>query len=92
MLKKSRMENNKPVATHMVTSCKLSKDDESLDVDQKKYRSMIDGLVHLIAFRPNIMQAICLVARFQANLKQSHDQEVKRIFTYEVYSRLWFVV
>ena len=33
MLKKFRMEDCKPVSTPMVTGCKLSKDDESKEVD-----------------------------------------------------------
>ena len=33
MLKKFKMEDSKPVGTPMVTGCKLSKDDESLEVD-----------------------------------------------------------
>ena len=35
MLKKFRMEDCKPVSTLMVTGCKLSKDDESKEVDQR---------------------------------------------------------
>ena len=34
MLKIFHMEDSKPVGTPMVTGCKLSKDDDSLDVDQ----------------------------------------------------------
>jgi len=33
MLKRFQMEDSKPVGTPMVTGCKLSKDDDSLDVD-----------------------------------------------------------
>ena len=33
MLKKFKMEESKTVSTHMVKGCKLSKDDESLEVD-----------------------------------------------------------
>ena len=33
MLKKFKMEDSKPVGTPMVTGCKLSKDDESLELD-----------------------------------------------------------
>ena len=39
MLKKFKMEDSKPVSTPMVTSCKLSKDDESLEVDHTMYMS-----------------------------------------------------
>ena len=41
MPKKFKMEESKPVSTPMVTCCKLSKDDESLEVDHTMYRSMI---------------------------------------------------
>jgi hypothetical protein len=45
MLKRFQMEDSKPVGTPMVTGCKLSKDDDSPDVDQSSYRSMIDSLL-----------------------------------------------
>jgi hypothetical protein len=35
MLKRFRMEYCKPVSTPMQTSCKLSKDDDSKDIDQR---------------------------------------------------------
>jgi hypothetical protein len=38
MLKTFQMEDSKPVGTPMVTGCKLSKDDDSTDVDQSSYR------------------------------------------------------
>ena len=44
MLKRFQMEDSKPVGTPMVTRCKLCKDDDSLDVDQSSYRSMIGSL------------------------------------------------
>ena len=40
-------------------------DDSSKDVDQRLYRSMISSLIYLIASRPNVMQAVEKVARFQ---------------------------
>lgn len=64
ILKKFGMENSKPVGTSMVIGCHLSKDDESLEVDQTLYRSMIGGLLYLTTSRPNIMHAICMVARY----------------------------
>ena len=74
------MEDSKPVSTPMITGCKLSKDDESPDVDQKLYRSMIGSLLYVTASRPDVMHAVGLVGRFQANPKESHLQAVKRIF------------
>ena len=43
---------------------------------------MIGSLLYLIASRPNIMFSVFLCARFQANSKESHLKEVKRIFRY----------
>ena len=65
MLKKFQMDNCKPVSTPMITGCKLSKDDESKEVDQRLYRSMIGSLLYLTTSRPDLMQAIGQVARFQ---------------------------
>ena len=63
MLKKSKMEDCKPVLTAMVTSCNLSLEDLSKDVDQRLYRSMIGSLLYVTASRPNVMQAVGQVAR-----------------------------
>jgi hypothetical protein len=76
------MEDSKLVGTPMVTGCKLSKDDDSPDVDQRSYRSMIDNLLYITASRPDIMHAVGMVGRYQATPKQSHFQAVKRIFRY----------
>ena len=82
MLKKFEMEDCKPVSTPMITSCKLSKDDESKEVDQKLYSSMIGSLLYVTTSRPDVMQAVGLVARFQANPKEGHVLAIKRIFRY----------
>ena len=82
MLKKYGMEDCKPISTPMITGCKLSKDDESKEVDQKLYRSMIGNLVYVTTSRPDVMQAVGLVKRFQANPKEAHVLEIKRIFKY----------
>ena len=47
MLKKFGIEDCKPVSTPMIIGCKLSKDDESKEVDQKLYRSMIGNLLYV---------------------------------------------
>jgi len=66
----------------MMTGCKLSKDDQAPSVDQTQYRSMIGNLLYLIATRSDILQAVCLVARYQAAPKATHVSAVKRIFRY----------
>jgi hypothetical protein len=56
------MEDCKQVTTPMQTSCKLRKDDDSKSIDQRQYRSMIDILLYVIAFRLDVMQAVGQVA------------------------------
>ena len=82
MLKKFQMEDSSPVSTPMVVGCKLSKDDLSPNVDQRTYRSMIGSLLYITTSRPDIMQAIGMVGRFQSAPKQGHLVDVKRIFKY----------
>ena len=66
MLKKFHMEDCKPMGTPMIIGCKLTKNDDSPNVDQTTYRSMIGSLLYLTASRPDIMHVVCLVARFQS--------------------------
>ena len=55
MLKKFGMEDCKLVSTPIITGCKLSKDDESKEVDQKLYRSMIGSLMYVTTSRLDVM-------------------------------------
>jgi hypothetical protein len=82
MLKRFQMEDSKPVGTPMVTGCKLSKDDDSLDVDQSSYKSVIDNLLYITTSCPDIMHSIGMVGIYQSAPKQSHLLAVKRIFRY----------
>ena len=82
MLKKFGMEYCKLVSTPITTGCKLRKDDESKEVDQKLYRSMIGSILYVTTSRLDVMQAAGLVARFQANPKETHVLAIKRIFRY----------
>jgi hypothetical protein len=93
ILKKFHIKESKPVGTPMVL--KLSKFDDTKDVDQKVYRSMIGSLLYATATRPNIMHAVCQVGRFQASPKTSHLLAVKRIFRYlkgTVQYGLWYPI
>jgi hypothetical protein len=82
MIKRFKMEYCKLVITPMQTSCKLRKDDGSKSTDQSQYRSMIGSLLYLTTSRPDVMQAVGQVARFQAAPKESLVLAVKRIFRY----------
>ncbi|XP_073117077.1 secreted RxLR effector protein 161-like [Elaeis guineensis] len=76
------MKNFKAIGTPMSLSCKLDKDEGGKNVDLKFYRGMIDSLLYLTAGRSDIMFSVCLCARFQSNLKESHLNAVKRILRY----------
>lgn len=77
-LKQFGMEYCKLVCTPIVTSC----NDESPYVNQSMYHSMIGSLFYLIDSRPDIMQVVGFLSRFQANPKKTHLNVVKRIFKY----------
>jgi hypothetical protein len=66
----------------MVIDCKLNKDDESKEVDQRIFRSMIGSLLYVTTSRPNVMKAVGKVARFQVAPKETYVLAVKRIFKY----------
>ena len=55
MLKIFNMEYSNLVSTPMITCCKLSKYDESLEVDHTMYRSMIGILLYVTTTRPDVM-------------------------------------
>jgi hypothetical protein len=76
------MKDCKPVSTPIQTSCKLSKDDDSKDVYQRQYRSMIGSSLYVTTSTLDVMQEVGQVARFQEEPKESHVMEVKRIFRY----------
>jgi hypothetical protein len=52
------MEYWKPFSTSMKTNCKLSKDKDSKDVDQREYKSMIGSLLYVTTSRPDVMHAV----------------------------------
>ena len=76
------MEESKPVSTPMVTGCKMSKDVETLEVDHTMYKSMIGSLLYVTNIRPDVMQDVGLVSRFQLSPKETHVIAVKRILRY----------
>ncbi|GJV57199.1 hypothetical protein Tco_1458204 [Tanacetum coccineum] len=51
-------------------------------IDQTDYRSKIGSLMYLTSSRPDIVQAVCYCARYQARQTKKHLKEVKRIFQY----------
>ncbi|KAI3813818.1 hypothetical protein L1987_18553 [Smallanthus sonchifolius] len=72
ILTKFKMADSHLVKTHVEFRHCLTPDVDGESVDQHLYRSMIGSLMYLTASRPDIMFAVCLCARFQANPKLSH--------------------
>ncbi|GKD03378.1 hypothetical protein Tco_1178352 [Tanacetum coccineum] len=66
----------------MATKPKLDADLSGKPVDQTDYRSKIGSLVYLTSSRPDIVQAVCYYARYQARPTEKYLKEVKRIFRY----------
>ena len=76
------MEDSKLGGTPMCTGLKLTKDDESKEVDQTLYRSMIGKLQYVVHTRPDIALAVGIVTRFSAKPKENHMMAIKRILRY----------
>ncbi|GJX96078.1 retrovirus-related pol polyprotein from transposon TNT 1-94 [Tanacetum coccineum] len=82
ILKKHNMDNCHSIGTPLATKPKLDIDLSGEPVDQSDYRSKIGSLVYLTYSRPDLVQAVCYCARYQARPTQKHLKEVKRIFKY----------
>ncbi|WKA07524.1 hypothetical protein VitviT2T_025341 [Vitis vinifera] len=82
LLKRFNMEEAKTMKTPMSSSIKLDKDEKGKSINSTMYRGMIGSLLYLTASRPDIMYSICLCARFQSCLKESHLSAIKRILRY----------
>jgi hypothetical protein len=63
MLKKFKLEDCKPIMPPMIIGCKLSKDDESLELENTMYGSMIGSLMYVMATRLVVMQVVGLVSK-----------------------------
>jgi hypothetical protein len=79
-MKKFRMKDSKLLDTPRSTTTALDANKDGEPVDQKEYRSMIGSLLYLKAMRPDIQFSVCLCTHFQASLRISHRQAVKKIF------------
>ena len=82
ILKTFGLEESKPVSTPMAIGHKLSKNDESVEVNQTMYRSMIGKLQYVGHSRLDIALAIGIVAIFSTNPRENYLMAVKRIMRY----------
>ncbi|GKB49957.1 retrovirus-related pol polyprotein from transposon TNT 1-94, partial [Tanacetum coccineum] len=80
--KKHGMDKCDSIFTPMATKLKLDAGLSGTPVDQTRYRSMIGTLMYLMFSRPDLVQAVCYYARYQARPTKKHLKEVKRIFQY----------
>ncbi|GKC95519.1 hypothetical protein Tco_1160961, partial [Tanacetum coccineum] len=93
ILKKHGMEKCDTVGTPMATKPKLDADLSGKLIDQTDYHSKIGSLMYLTSSRPDIVQAVCYCARYQARPTEKYLTEVKRIFRYlrgTINMRLWY--
>ena len=70
------------MSTPIIIGHKLSKNDESANVNQIMYRSMIGKLQYVVHSRPDIALFVGIVAIFYANPRENHLMAVKRIMRY----------
>nr|GEX66480.1 retrovirus-related Pol polyprotein from transposon TNT 1-94 [Tanacetum cinerariifolium] len=80
------------IGTPMATK-HLDADLSGTPVDQTKYHSKVGALMYLTTSRPDIMQATCYCARYQAQPTEKHLTAVKRIFRYlkdTIHMGLWY--
>ncbi|GJX19338.1 retrovirus-related pol polyprotein from transposon TNT 1-94 [Tanacetum coccineum] len=82
ILKNIVRKKTKQVVHQRATKPKLDADLSGEPVDQTDYRSKIGSLMYLTSSRPDIVQAVCYCARYQARPTEKHLKEVKRIFRY----------
>ena len=78
-LKVFGMEDSRPVRTPMSTRHKLCKNDDSKEVNQTTYRSMIGKIHYVVHTSLDIALAVGIVARFLANPRENHFMDIKRI-------------
>ncbi|GKA55644.1 retrovirus-related pol polyprotein from transposon TNT 1-94, partial [Tanacetum coccineum] len=74
--------NGSSVKTPIVPPNNLGPDLNGKSVNKTQFKGMIGSLMYLTASRPDIQFSTCLCAIYQANPKESHLIDVKRIFTY----------
>ncbi|GJS96499.1 retrovirus-related pol polyprotein from transposon TNT 1-94 [Tanacetum coccineum] len=82
ILKKHGMDKCDSIGIPLDTKPKLDADLSGKPVDQTNYRSMIGSLMYLTSSRPDLEQAVCYCARYQARPTEKHLKKVKRIFRY----------
>ena len=76
------MSNCNPSPTPVITSLKLSKDDDGSTIDPTLFKRLVGSLMYLKTTRPNIMYGVSLILGFMESPKDSHQTGGKRILRY----------
>ena len=76
------MTNVNSAPTLVALSLKLSKNDESPNVDPTLFKRLVGSLLYLTATRPDIMHGVSLISRFMDKPKEIHWKAGKRILRY----------
>ncbi|GJR06336.1 retrovirus-related pol polyprotein from transposon TNT 1-94 [Tanacetum coccineum] len=76
ILKKHGMDKGESIGTPMAMKPKVDADLSGKPVDQTDYHSKIGSLVYLTSSRPDIVQAVCYCARYQARPTEKHLKEM----------------
>ena len=82
ILKTFGLEDSKPISTPTVIGLKLSKNDDSVEVNQILYRSIIGKLQYVVRSRPNIALSIQIATRFSTNPRENQLMVVEKIMRY----------
>ncbi|GAU31266.1 hypothetical protein TSUD_153410 [Trifolium subterraneum] len=82
LLVKTNMFDCNPIATPMMSSCKLSKVGSDNVADATLYRSVVGSLQYATITRPEISFAVNKVCQFMPTPLESHWAAVKRILRY----------
>ena len=84
MLKKFGIKNAKEIGIPISPTCKLDKDENDKNINEKLYEGTIGSLLYLTASRPNIHFSVCICTRLQSNPKELHMLAIKKKFRYLV--------
>ncbi|GJV27555.1 retrovirus-related pol polyprotein from transposon TNT 1-94 [Tanacetum coccineum] len=82
ILNKHGMDRCDSLGTPIATKPKMDANLSGKPVDQTRYLSMIGSFMYSTSSRPDIMQAVCYCARYQARPTEKHLKDVKKIFRY----------
>nr|GEV54339.1 hypothetical protein [Tanacetum cinerariifolium] len=92
-LKKYGMESYDPMDTPMVEKSELDEDTQGKAVDPTHYHGMVGTHMYLTSNRPDLVYAVYMCARYQAQPTKKHLHAVKIIFRYlkgTINQGLWY--